>query len=238
MHELLTKVVADLDESGLAYRGCVFDSTLRLTEAFDSESGNVWVLVGFAGSAHWTRFAESPEANDGKPNALDRWSMRLLKRIADGLGCEAVSPNDRRLPLQRLALQAGGVFQSPLGLLIDAEYGLWHAYRGALRFGNRHPLYSPSLAAIERHTQSVSPCESCTTQPCLNACPVDAFQPAGFSVSACLDHLRGVGASTCLPNGCSARSACPIGAQHRYSKAQLQFHLKAFLNAFEPTKTL
>jgi hypothetical protein len=34
-----------------------------------------------------------------------------------------------------------------------------------------------------------------------------------------------------MDRGCRARLACPVGVQHRYSSAQMQFHMQAFRRA-------
>jgi epoxyqueuosine reductase QueG len=113
------------------------------------------------------------------------------------------------------------VVPSPIGTLIHPDYGLWHAYRGALVFAE-HIALPPSAARP-------SPCETCQDKPCLSACPVNAFASGGYAVNACLDHISGDHGAECLHRGCLARRACPVGQRFRYSTEQTRFHMEAFL---------
>ncbi|MBS0255507.1 MAG: ferredoxin, partial [Proteobacteria bacterium] len=120
----------------VAAQGLVVRGALRLAEG---ESNGVLagrrslVLVGLAGRAGWDGFAASPEAADGAPDPLDRWSRRCLTALAGELGAVALYPfgGPPYWPFQRWAQRAEPVSPSPLGLLIHPEFGLWHSYRGA-----------------------------------------------------------------------------------------------------------
>src|SRR6185295_7693178 len=140
---------------------------------------------------------------------LDRWSRRTIDGIAATLGAIALYPfaGPPWLPFQRWAQRGDQVFISPLGILIHPDWGLWHAYRGALAFAEVIDLPEPY--------RRPSPCESCLDKPCLSACPVDAFTSAGFDVSACVGHISKPGGADCVRIGCRARRACPIGPQYR-----------------------
>jgi hypothetical protein len=180
-------------------------------------------LFGMVGAVNWPAFAASPEFADAAPHPLDRWSRRLIGVLADDLGGVAVFPFDGPpyWPFPRWAQRADSVWPSPLGLLVHAEYGLWHSYRGALAFAE--DLYAPAREA-ER-----SPCEGCREKPCLAACPVAAFSGGGYDVEACaaLLHVRRGG--ECMTRGCLARRACPVGREHAHGAGQAVFHMQAFL---------
>src|SRR5271165_2224159 len=94
------------------------------------------VLVGWTGGQQWPAFAASPEASDGQPHSLDRWSRRLLDAAAAALDGVAFYPfgGPPHHNFQLWALRAEPVARFPIGLLIHPEWGLWHAYRGALGF--------------------------------------------------------------------------------------------------------
>jgi hypothetical protein len=212
----LDTIRSRIAEHGLSYRG-----------AFHAEAGEALgktlVLVGFIGSENWPTFTASPEAADGQANPLDRWSSRIVTAVAQALGATPLFPFDGPpfLPFQRWAQKAEPVHPSPLGILIHPDWGLWHAYRGALAFADRIDLPPPDLRP--------SPCESCAGKPCLTACPVGAFTPAGYDVPTCIAHLT-TGAE-CMSIGCLARRACPIGPEYRQGSEQAQFHQRAFLAA-------
>ena len=109
-----------------------------------------------------------------------------------------------------------------MGVLIHTDYGLWHAYRGALIFD--HPLDGLPPQIVDE-----SPCLSCREQPCLNTCPVAAFTPKGFDTSTCFKHLQS--SPACMQQGCLARNACPVSGDHRYRPEQHRFHVRAFYAA-------
>jgi hypothetical protein len=116
-------------------------------------------------------FARSPEARDGFPDPLNRWSKRAIDSIAGPLDATALYPFGGlpRPDFQRWALKAEAVYRSPPGLLIHPKWGLWHSYRGALAVRQRFNL-AP-------HESAANPCEVCRDRPCLSARPVSAFAP-------------------------------------------------------------
>ncbi len=191
------------------------------------------VLVGNAGPSMWAAFAAATGTKDREygPDPLDDWTRGVLDGVADGLGARALYPfTAPYLPFQRWALNAGGVHVSPIGPLIDAEFGLWHAYRGALAFDQRLEVPAPGGRP--------SPCESCAEKPCLVACPVDAFgpredpeAPAPYDIPACVAHISSGDGEDCLGGGCLARRACPVGRDYVYGPDQARFHMRRFLKA-------
>jgi hypothetical protein len=175
------------------------------------------LLVGNAGPAMWSAF--EPYL-DGLPDPLNRWTHKVLEPIAAEFAARVLYPfGEPAWPFQRWAQRAEPLHPSPLGLLIHPDYGLWHAWRGALLFRDRLPL-----API---AQRPSPCETCAEKPCLVSCPVGAFSPAGYHVPVCAGHLSQP-ASLCPTRGCRARDACPIGRELRYPDGQIRFHMAAF----------
>ena len=199
------------------------------------------LLVGNAGADYWPHFqawlAQQPA---GMPDPLDTWSGTVIGALATQVGARAVSPSDKPyLPFQQWAMRAEGLKPSPLGILMHPEYGLWHAYRGALLFD--HAFSFPQTTA-KPHL-----CDSCETKPCLYACPVGAYSPEGFAYDACLAHVKSgfahvtavphfaatqsasnAGKSACLATGCLDRNACPFGTAYRYPAAVQAFHMAAF----------
>ncbi len=125
---------------------------------------------------------------------------------ADFPGVRALFPFEGPpyLPFQRWARRAEPVHPSPLRQLIHPEFGLWHAYRGALLF--REKLHRPRP---QRHP---NPCQG----------------------TACIGYLEeqaGNGQKDFLGRGCLSRRACPVGLKYAYRPAQAGFHMQALLAA-------
>jgi len=184
-------------------------------------SGTVY-LIGNAGSDMWAAFSR-----DGGPgnSTLDDWTTARLGPLAKKTGAAVYYyfEGPPYWPFIRWAQRAQGLQSSPLGMLLDPEYGLWHAYRAVFAFAERLPL--PARAEI------TDICRTCVDKPCLSSCPVNAFSVDGYDVPACAGHLRGDAGSDCMSHGCQARAACPVGPAHRYEPAHAAFHMCAFLNA-------
>jgi hypothetical protein len=188
-------------------------------------------LLGNAGPDLWQAFAAQRR---GEPHPLDAWTRRAAAAIVAALAGRfdrprAVFPFEGPpyMPFQRWALRSGEVAQSPIGLLIHREYGLWHAYRCAILLDS--PLPGPAGPAVR-------PCDSCADRPCLGTCPVDAFapglpEPAPYDVARCRDHVRAAAGTDCRTQGCRARRACPVGRAYVYGNDQAAFHMAAFMGS-------
>jgi hypothetical protein len=183
------------------------------------------VLLGNVGPGLWGHFAAGSELTDGGPDPLDRWSERVIGALGRALGARPLFPfgGPPYLPFIAWAKRAEPVAESPLGMLIHPEHGLWHAYRGALAFAERLELPAPDTRP--------RPCDSCAGKPCLTACPVGAFGAEGYDVAACVGHISGPAGAECLDRGCRARDACPVGRERAYGPDQMRFHMAAFLKA-------
>ena len=212
---------AAIRRTGLVPRGAlILEESERAGEFADIRT---IVLAGMVGRDGWEAFAASPEASDGLADPLDRWSRRLIESLAGELGAKALFPfgGPPFLPFQRWAQRAEPVHSSPIGVLIHPYYGLWHSYRGALGLSEELAVAEPA--------PGLSPCETCSGRWCLKTCPVGAFSEAGYDVAACAGHLRSAAGGDCMAEGCRARRACPVGAEHAYGPEQARFLMRAFL---------
>ena len=219
-------IVTAVEADGLTVHGAFHVAADDAVPPFgDGSSAATLVLVGNAGPGMWSVFARSNEANDGASDALDRWSRRIVSRLARSLGATAHFPfgGPPWLPFIRWAQRAGPVHPSPIGPLVHPDHGLWHAYRGALAFRQR--LHLPPS------DNRPSPCETCTEKPCLSACPVGAFSTDGYDVEGCVAHIASRSGTRCLRGGCLARHACPAGRDAAYGASQAEFHMRAFLDS-------
>ncbi len=173
----------------------------------------------------WDIFAASAEAQDGKEDPMDRWSLRVVTALAKEVDAAPLFPfgGPPYQPFLRWAAATGKIWPSPIGMSIHAERGLWMSFRGALGFSQiRDDLVAD---------QAVRPCESCAEKPCLTTCPVDAFTDGVYDVPTCVGHIDTPQGADCLGFGCKARHACPIGREWAPVPAQATFHMGAYLRA-------
>ncbi len=214
-----------LDGTGLILRGCFHPEPADAVPGLaDGRPALTVAVIGNAGGALWERFAVACPTPTGR-NPLEDWLAPIVRGIAEGLGGQAVLPKDGPPypPMQRWAKRAEPAYSSPIGILIHPEYGLWHAYRGAMLFPERH--------AFTPRRDLPSPCESCAERACLSSCPVGAFSTEGYDVPACVARLNDETGADCR-DGCLARRACPIGRAWRYPIPASQFHMSSMARAF------
>ncbi len=181
------------------------------------------LLVGNAGAVYWSKFRHWRRSRSGElGDPLDSWSREIIGNVAARYGARAVSPSDRPfLPFQQWAMRAEGLRPSPLGILMHPEYGLWHAYRGALLFAAEISIQAPR--------EPIHLCDLCVGKPCLKACPVDAYSDAVYDHAGCLAHVRGPRGEPCRSAGCLDRNACPHGLAYRYPRKVQVFHMASHI---------
>ncbi len=214
-----------VETRGLAPRGAFHPVPAdAVPDMADGRPVATLMLVGVAGRSSWDAFQAAREARLSR-NPLDRWSTRVVGELAEALGAEALFPfgGPPYLPFVRWAQRAEPVYPSPIGPLIHPDYGLWHAYRGALAFAHGIELPPPDVRP--------APCDTCADKPCLDSCPVGAFTPGNYDVPACIEHIASARGGECLGGGCLARRACPVGVGFQYAPPQMAFHMAAFLAA-------
>ncbi|HUT48372.1 MAG TPA: hypothetical protein VM325_03465 [Alphaproteobacteria bacterium] len=218
----LAKVEAALEAVGLTPRGTFHPEPADNVPALpDGSRAGTLVLAGNVGPAMWTAFADTDRTGT---EALDRWSGDVLGSIAGRFGGTAHLPGGPPyLPFIRWAQRAGPVRPSAIGMLIHPDFGLWHAYRGALALPDRLDLPPPD--------DRPRACDTCADKPCLTTCPVGAFAPEGYDVPSCVDYLETTSGNSCSRQGCAARRACPVGRDYHYAPEQAAFHMAAFLRA-------
>ena len=185
------------------------------------------VLIGTAAD-FWRTFGPSPERNDGKADPVDRWSQRILPKIAQAAGARDVAypfGGPPYAPFIAWAKATGEAFDSPTGMLVHTHAGLMISYRGALIFEDHIAL--PNAAPV-------NPCTTCAARPCERACPVNALSPDHFyDVPACKTFLQSEAGNECMSHGCAVRRACPISQSFGRPTAQSALHMRAFQGELE-----
>lgn len=180
------------------------------------------VLLGPHEPGFWACFTATPEYQDGQADPLDRWSKRVIGRLAADWGGAPVFPSDGPpfAPFLDWAIKTGQAWQSPVGMLVHARAGLMVSFRGAVRLQGR--LVLPPTSS--------NPCESCTGQPCLSACPVGALNSGmEYDVPRCKAHIKSLAGTNCFSAGCLVRRACPVSQDYGRRPAQSAFHMRSFL---------
>ena len=175
-----------------------------------------FVMLAQGGSRLWDYIvADGRDIRDPFDETSERLAGEFVTEFLEGAAWELVYPGAPFLPLTRLAEHVGWGAPSPLGLTINAEYGLWLAHRAVFLVDAE-----VQTAPIESFAH---PCDSCVDKPCVSACPAGAVDAvAGFTMDLC-GHYRIEPGSRCAYQ-CLARNACPVGTEHRYGPAQMAHH--------------
>jgi epoxyqueuosine reductase len=176
------------------------------------------LLIGPAEPGFWPHLTAQPEW-DGTPDPVDRWSRRVIGRLACDLGAKALFPfgGPPYHPFYRWALRSGQVWDSPVRLLVHARQGLMVSIRGALAL--KETVTLPPAAA--------RPCDTCPA-PCLTACPVSALTAKGYDLPACHGFLDTNTGQDCMTGGCQVRRACPLSQSYARLPEQSAYHMRQF----------
>lgn len=175
------------------------------------------VLIGPAEPGYWPHLTAQPEW-DGAPDPVDRWSRRVLGRLACDLGAKALFPfgGPPFHPFYPWALRSGRAWDSPVRLLVHESQGLMVSFRGALALKQRLTI-----------PRGVKPCDTCAA-PCMTACPAGALGAGGYDVPACHAFLDTPEGQPCLSRGCVTRRACPVSAGYARMEEQSAYHMRQF----------
>lgn len=178
------------------------------------------LMIGPSEPGFWAHVTAAAEFQDARPDPLDRWSRRVIGRIACDLRAKALFPfgGPPYQPFIAWAKATGRAWSSPVGLLVHDQAGLMVSYRGALAIADDIALPPPP---------SHAPCTSCH-RPCEAACPVGALGPSGYDVPACHAYLATDAGQGCLDHGCALRRACPISQSYGRRAEQSAFHMRSF----------
>ncbi len=176
------------------------------------------LLIGPAEPGFWPHLTAQPEW-DGQPDPVDRWSRRVIGRLASDLGAKALFPfgGAPYHPFYAWALRTGQVCDSPVRLLVHARQGLMVSFRGALALKEAVALPPPSPR----------PCDTCAA-PCLTACPAGALTGAGYDLPGCHGFLDTGDGQNCMTGGCQVRRACPVSQSYARLPQQSGYHMRQF----------
>ena len=198
---------------------------LDLFGAFHAEEGDgcppgTMLLFSPLEPGFWAHVRAVPEALDGLPDPIDRWSTRVIGGMARALDGTAHFPfgGPPYAPFIKWAERTGRAWPSPVGMLVHDTAGLMISIRGAIWLEGRLELPAPA---------GTSPCASCD-RPCLSTCPVGALGPRPYDVPACHAFLDTDAGADCLSGGCLVRRACPVSRTFGRDPAQSAHHMRYF----------
>ncbi len=174
------------------------------------------ILLGNAGGLFWQSLQASTIESD---HPVDGHAVRLVTQAIEQFlpqsHARLLFPITGQVPLQQLGKRAGWHSSSPMGVGINAKYGLWYAYRAVLISDADWPLQTQ----VDNH----SPCSSCIAKACIASCPANVLSTTeAIKLTRCIDY-RLKPASSCA-NTCLARCACPEGKSFRYTDEQINYH--------------
>ncbi|MFO1202122.1 MAG: ferredoxin [Tabrizicola sp.] len=181
------------------------------------------LLLGPKEPGFWAHLTVQPEwaqyEKEQTPDPVDRWSRRVIGRIACHLGAKALFPfgGPPYHPFYQWALRSGRVWDSPVRLLVHSGQGLMVSFRGALAL-KEEVAVPPPVA---------KPCEACAA-PCLAACPAGALTGEGYDVPGCHAFLDRAEGAECLSGGCLVRRACPVSQSYARLPEQSAYHMGQF----------
>lgn len=177
------------------------------------------LLLGPAEPGFWAHMTAQPEWADGHPDPIDRWSRRVIGRMACDLAGKALFPfaGPPWHPFYDWALRSGRAHASPVRLLVHEVQGLFFSARGALAL--RQQVDLPPAAP--------RPCDGCAA-PCTTACPAGALTAQGYDVPRCHAFLDTPAGAPCLTGGCLVRRACPVSQSYARLPEQSAYHMGQF----------
>jgi epoxyqueuosine reductase len=211
----LPALEARLDEARLAVLG---GFAVARGEAGFPKGTRTMLLLGPAEPGFWPHLTSQPEW-DGQPDPVDRWSRRVIGRLACDLGAKALFPfgGPPYHPFYQWALRTGRVWESPVRLLVHADQGLMVSFRGALALKEVAPVPPPAPR----------PCDGCPA-PCRTACPAEALTGEGYDVPRCHAFLDRPEGADCMTGGCLVRRACPVSQSYARLPEQSVYHMRQF----------
>ena len=190
---------------------------LTIFGSLAGDAGSI-ILLGPHEPGYWPVLFASTEWQDGGPDPVDRWSHRVISPLAQETGSKPhFLFGEHPAKFLTWALASDRAWQSPVGMLVQAEAGLLVSYRDAFE-----------LNYVISDRPSESTCPSCA-QPCPQACSVGALNDESYNVDACWSSMCEDPEQRCLTAGCLARRACPVSAAYPRQAAHSVYHMRQFL---------
>jgi len=149
------EAIKELAHSGLNLFGAIpfqnltsENKVLLKKYSLEIEEDDCLCLVAHGGIDLWKKLPSPP---------IDEYSIQQVKKVFPDAAI--LFPGDQLYPLQQIGRMMNMGDQSPIGIDINADFGLWFAYRCLFTTKEKIPLM------ISRKENSI--CESCAEKICL-----------------------------------------------------------------------
>ena len=123
----------------------------------EDQKNKTLVLIGAGGKTLWSKLDLS------KPDPFDTFTLNQMNWFGKTIlhqEIEIIFPHENViLPLQKLSRYFNFSHQSPIGIDISEEFGLWFSYRGIFLIEGDFPEI--------KFESTKSICEACIERPCL-----------------------------------------------------------------------
>lgn len=183
-----------------------------------SPEGARLLVLGNGGSRLW-QYLLDQQWDSAEP--LDDFTRAVVDREIDhhlgGAKRQWVYPVGGQINLLAIGRLLHWFKPSPMGMGINADWGMWSAFRAALW------VHYP-LAVTEFAGDWISPCEACDAAPCLAACPAEALSREAMPELERCASFRVHTAHGACEDRCVARMVCPVQREHQYPLSQIQHH--------------
>lgn len=194
------------------------------TDTGRKASGSL-LLLGHGGKVFWERYqGTEPVSTDPVDHFSAMISAKAIQKYLPNIHHEQLFPlAECPINLMALGRELGWHTPSPLGMGINAQYGLWSAYRALWWLDAELEGAAVVHYDLQNSDTTTDICKQCATQECLHACPASALSAdTSPNLQKCADYRLAV-ASDCHDT-CIARRACPVATEHRYSAEQMAYH--------------
>lgn len=214
--------IQKLKESGLN----IFSSTEikklpnEILENFNAQkisfsNDDTLCVVGSGGRELWQKLIHPL---DEMKDPFDRYTITQLKKL-DPTGKIIFPHPSWNIPLQKICRILHISKQSPIGIDIHREFGLWFSIRGV--------FITTKKGITQGNDDFLSPCETCETKNCISACPANAIPLSNNSNNQELCNTYQLIENSNCENLCLARRACPFQNIHQYTPEQTSYHIRS-----------
>lgn len=190
------------------------DLLLNLADNHDLKSYTQLLVFAHGGKTMWQALQQSPYKSAVQP--IDTFSTYTVDHffateLPENRHTILFPGGKQPIDLRTLGKLAGWHHSSPFRIGIHPRFGTWFAYR-VVAFADTN--LEPTATLKSHH-----PCETCSDKPCISACP--AVHQGELNLQLCMDY-RLQEDSHCATQ-CLSRNSCPVGREHQYSEAQMQY---------------